>query len=87
MGPLSEHFWKKKYFSLWKVENIYFIYIFISDQNQNVWDRGGGVQKMEKNFFAFLDELDHLEAKKNINFLMENEGHLDRPPPLLEIFH
>ena len=29
------------------------------------WDQsGGGVTKMEKNFFAFLDELDHLEAIK-----------------------
>ena len=28
-------------------------------------ERGGGVLKLEKNFFAFLDVLDHLEAKKN----------------------
>ena len=27
---------------------------------------------MGKNFFAFLDELDHLEAKKNINSLNAN---------------
>ena len=30
---------------------------------------------MEKYFFAFLDKLGHLEAKKNINFLMETLGH------------
>ena len=27
----------------------------------------GGSPKIEKNFFAYLDELDHLEAKKRIN--------------------
>ena len=37
-------------------------------------------------YFAFLDELDHLEAKKNINFLVETQGHLD-PPPLMESFY
>ena len=31
----------------------------------------GGVTKMEKNFFAFLDELDHLEAIKKYSFLNE----------------
>ena len=44
-------------------------------------ERGGGVLKLEKNFFAFLDVLDHLEAKKN-----EKEKSwkmtLLRPPPL-----
>ena len=29
-------------------------------------ERGGGVLKLEKNFFAFLDVLDHLEAKKSM---------------------
>ena len=32
--------------------------------------RGGGT-KMEKNFFAFLDALDHLEAIKKDSFLNE----------------
>ena len=34
------------------------------------WARtsGEGGQQYEKKIFAFLDELDHLEAKKNINF-------------------
>ena len=31
---------------------------------QEWWRGGGGVQNMEKYFFAFLDELDHLEAEK-----------------------
>ena len=30
---------------------------------------GGGVNKIGKNFFAFLDELDHLEAIKKILIL------------------
>ena len=41
-----------------------------------------GGPKYGKIFFAFLDELDHLEAEKNINFLVETQGHLDPPPPL-----
>ena len=41
-----------------------------------------GVTKIEKFFFAFLDELDHLEAKKKeLIKLMENRGKFD-PPPL-----
>ena len=42
---------------------------------------GKRVNNMEKNFFAFLDELDHLEAKNKYYFLVENEGHFN-PPPL-----
>ena len=35
----------------------------------------GGSPKIEKFFFAFLDELDHLEAKKKeLIKLMENRG-------------
>ena len=46
----------------------------------------GGSQKIEKFFFAFLDELDHLEAKKKeLIKLMENRGKFDPPPPLMEI--
>ena len=46
----------------------------------------GGVTKMGKNFFAFLDELDHLEAIKKYQFLMKNEGHQDPPSPINEKF-
>ena len=43
----------------------------------------GGSQKIEKFFFAFLDELDHLEAKKKeLIKLMENRGKFDPSPPL-----
>ena len=39
----------------------------------------GGVQNMEKYFFAFLDELGHWETKK-IFILMENQGQIGNFP-------
>ena len=60
MGELCE----KSDFSPWKNENTY---TFSKNLKKKVWlDQewwGGGVQNMEKYFFAFLDELGHLEAK------------------------
>ena len=35
---------------------------------------------MENFFFAFLDELGHLEAKKRIFEMMENDRKSDSPP-------
>ena len=38
------------------------------------------MKKIKKNFFAFLDELDHLEAKKE-NKWNDGKWHLDQTPP------
>ena len=49
-------------FKKWK-----YLYIFEKSEKKIWLDQewwGGGVQNMEKYFFAFLDELDHLEAEK-----------------------
>ena len=67
MGPLSEHFWEKSDFSPWGAQ---------LDLPQSLrkgiflwfrpfpYQRGWGVKIFDIFFFAFLDELDHLEAKK-----------------------
>ena len=58
-------FCEKNDFSPLKVENTR---TFSKNLKKIVWlgqdQWGGGVNYMEKNFFAFLDELDHLEAIK-----------------------
>ena len=53
-------FCEKSDFSPLKVENTQKIFQKIAWLSQDQW--GGGVTKMEKYFFAFLDKLDHLEA-------------------------
>ena len=60
-------FCEKSDFSPLKVENTQKIFQKIAWLSQDQW--GGGVTKMEKYFFAFLDELDHLEAIKKYSFL------------------
>ena len=57
-------FCEKSDFSPLKVENTQNIFQK-SEKKQFGWARtsGEGGQQYEKKFFAFLDELDHLEAK------------------------
>ena len=61
MGELCE----KSDFSPWKNENTYTFSKNLKKKFGLTRNGGeGGVQNMEKYFFAFLDELDHLEAEK-----------------------
>ena len=55
-------------FSPLKVENTQKIF---QKSEKNSLARPGPVNNMKKNFFAFLDKLDHLEAIKKILILNE----------------
>ena len=48
---------------------------------------GEGGHQGEKKFFAFLDELDHLEAIKKYYIFSGKWRSFWPPPPLVETFH